>query len=278
MMNVSSKRRGKRSARCVWKRYMDPETSATSSSPGLVHPHCLQASWGMEHEAHSSVNVNPTECRFQRTLKEKASFSESVQQALFRCLGEHDPDSDLCEDDGSFAAHRHRLRSAVQGSQMAERRSLGQNAGKSDIWAGSIEDIAETIAEVRVSQLSAPQLVAHGLEGSLRWRIAYEPFWSDFFQRLQDVMEEVDLPEALKLVRVFATLRTVHRGCVDACVAKVRDADAEVLLGVKEGDLASAAEALAVMRETEALDVVLRVLASRVHRPPGTKQAPRVAD
>ncbi|CAE7654511.1 unnamed protein product, partial [Symbiodinium sp. CCMP2456] len=79
-------------------------------------------------------------------------------------------------------------------------------------------------------------------------------------------MEEVDLPEALKLVRIFATLRTVHRGCVDACVAKVRDADAEVLLGVKEADVAFAAEALAMMRETEALDVLLRVLASRVHR------------
>eukprot|EP00439_Symbiodinium_sp_Y106_P035418 s446_g4.t1 len=133
-------------------------------------------------------------------------------------------------------------------------------------WLRRLASEGPAEAEVRVSQLSASQLVAHGLEGSLRWRIAYEPFWSEFFQRLEDVMEEVDLPEALKLARVFATLRRVHRGCVDACVAKVRDADAEVLLGVKEADLAFAAEALAVMRETEALDVVLRVLASRVHR------------
>ncbi|CAE7358327.1 unnamed protein product, partial [Symbiodinium pilosum] len=122
------------------------------------------------------------------------------------------------------------------------------------------------IAVAKVAELSASQLAAHGLEGVLRWKIEYEPFWAEFFQRLTDVLDEVSVGDALQLVRVFAQLRSVHLDSVAACVAKVCDAEAEILLDLKETDLAYGAEALATMQETEALAVVLRVLASRVYR------------
>ncbi|CAE8605440.1 unnamed protein product [Polarella glacialis] len=122
------------------------------------------------------------------------------------------------------------------------------------------------IARADPRSMSLPQLVSHGREAALRWRIEYPAFWEAFFQRLRELREEVRLVEAARLLHIFAQLRLVDLELVDFCVQLVAEAEAEALLDLKEQELTQAAEALGAMQRPEAMAVVLRPLVARVHR------------
>lgn len=121
------------------------------------------------------------------------------------------------------------------------------------------------LASADPKMMSLQHLLKHGREATQRWRIQHPAFWRAFFERLGELKDQVNVREAIQVLEISATLRLVDLELVNASVETLLTAEDEDLLDLPQRDLAEAAEALAVIRP-EAMNVVLRVLATRAHR------------
>eukprot|EP00435_Cladocopium_sp_Y103_P034447 s1323_g8.t2 len=163
------------------------------------------------------------------------------------------------------AAERCGFRPTVRSYSKAE---ICNNA-TARLWRFSIRPPMEVsmppLASADPKMMSLQHLLKHGREATQRWRIQHPAFWRAFFERLGELKGQVNVPEAIQVLQISAKLRLVDLELVNASVETLLTAEDEDFLDLPQKDLAEAVEALAVIRP-EAMDVALRVLATRAHR------------